>query len=50
MVCDYKSGEAKVLEPNKCLEWEWFRWDELPKELFLPAINLVKKGFDPFDY
>lgn len=30
--------EPKLLEPNKCEEWRWFDWNEIPcsDELFLP--------------
>lgn len=31
-----------VMEPNKCLEWRWFDWDNLPNPLFLSFENLVK--------
>lgn len=31
-----------VMEPNKCLEWRWFSWDNLPNPLFLSFENLVK--------
>ena len=41
---NYKSGEIKILEPDKCEEWEWFSWDEFPKNLFLPVENLLKKS------
>ena len=36
---EYKSGEAKVLEPDKCAEWQWFDYRQLPTPLFEP-INL----------
>ena len=32
-----------VLEPNKCKEWRWFDLNKLPKNLFLPAQNLLKQ-------
>ena len=41
-------GEPKALEPEKCEEWSWFKWDEIPEPLFLPIINLKRQGFDPF--
>jgi len=49
MVCDYASGDLKTMEPDKCEEWQWFAWDELPRPLFLPLVNLLKTGFNPFD-
>jgi len=42
-------GVAKVMEPNKCLKWDWFNWDNLPKQLFLPLENLRKTDFNPID-
>ncbi len=48
MVADHESGEAKVMEPEKCERWEWSGWDNPPKPIFLPETNLRKTGFDPF--
>jgi len=49
MVADYASGEVKIMEPEKCEEWDWFEWDKLPQPLFLPIVNQLKAGFSPFD-
>lgn len=43
MVCDWISGEAQIMEPDKCECWEWFGWDELPDPLIL-ALNEVKQS------
>lgn len=40
-------GDPKVMEPEKCEEWEWFSWDALPKPLFISLQNLLKTGFRP---
>ncbi len=40
-------GEPRLMEPDKCLEWGWFDWSQLPKPLFLPVKNLLKNGFTP---
>ncbi|RLJ07409.1 MAG: DNA mismatch repair protein MutT [Candidatus Aenigmatarchaeota archaeon] len=48
VISEYKSGEVRVMEPDKCERWEWFEWKKLPKPLFLPIRNLLKQGFDPF--
>jgi len=45
---DYNGGIPIVMEPNKCEEWKWFSWNNLPKPLFLPVQNLIKNGYDPF--
>lgn len=43
MLSDWKSGEAKVMEPDKCEEWRWVSRNNLPEPLFLPLDNLLKK-------
>ncbi len=40
-------GDPRRLEPHKCLEWNWFDWDDLPQPLFPPNANLVRLGFRP---
>jgi 8-oxo-dGTP diphosphatase len=47
MISDIDSGEAKVMEPDKCERWDWFSVEDLPSPLFIPMQNLFKKGFDP---
>ncbi|MBM3234168.1 NUDIX domain-containing protein [Candidatus Pacearchaeota archaeon] len=42
------SGEAEVKEKEKCEEWKWFSWDNLPSLLFTPVKNLIKQNFNPF--
>lgn len=37
-------GEPTIMEPNKCLGWQWFASDELPKPLFLSLENFLKQG------
>lgn len=34
--CVYRSGEARVLEPDKCEIWQWFDYQHLPAPLFQP--------------
>ena len=41
------SGQPVILEPEKCLAWEWFSWEELPRPLFLSIENLRAQGFRP---
>ncbi len=40
---DEFEGELQLKEPNKCLGWEWFSWDNLPEPLFTPIVSLIKK-------
>lgn len=44
MIADWLSEEARLLEPDKCCQWQWFSPDDLPSPLFLPAENLFKSG------
>jgi 8-oxo-dGTP diphosphatase len=44
---DWARGEPLVREPEACARWDWFRWDEPPRPLFLPVANLHATGFHP---
>jgi len=35
------SNTLEVVEPDKCEKWEWFTFDNLPKDLFLPFKNYI---------
>jgi 8-oxo-dGTP diphosphatase len=35
MVAEWKSGEAKVMEPDKLEFWDWYDIDQLPEPLFI---------------
>lgn len=45
MLSDYDSGKVKIMEPEKCEEWNWFDFQNLPSPLFLPLRNLLKTNF-----
>jgi len=49
-VCKYESGEAKVMEPEKCEEWRWFSWEDLPKPIFPSLSQLKRQKFNPTDF
>lgn len=49
IISEYDSGEVKIMEPDKCEQWDWFEWDNLPRPLFLPNQNLLKQGFNLCD-
>jgi 8-oxo-dGTP diphosphatase len=46
---EIESGEVKIMEPEKCEKWEWFDWNDLPDNIFMPMRNLIKTGFNPFE-
>ena len=48
LVADHDSGQAQVIEPEKCEAWSWFEWASLPQPLFIPVENLLKQGYNPF--
>lgn len=50
MICDYKNGVAKVIEPEKCESWKWYELNKLPEPLFLPIQNLMKLPFNPLSF
>lgn len=50
MVADYKSGEVKLMEPDKFDAWEWCSWDELPENLMKGVETCIKMGINPLEY
>lgn len=49
MMCEYDSGDVKVMEPEKCERWDWFEWSNLPQPLFIPLQSLLEQKFNPFE-
>ena len=41
--CEYKSGEAERLEPEKCAGWQWFDYQKLPAPLFTPISSFLSQ-------
>jgi len=53
LLADWKSGEAKILEPEKCEGWDWYDVDNLPQPLFLPTelfFDSLKTGKNYYDF
>lgn len=48
MVADWVSGEAEVMEPNKCECWGWYEWDHMPLPLMQGLQILWENQFNPF--
>lgn len=40
---DSVTAKPILCEPDKCKKWQWFTQNNIPKNLFLPAKNLVEK-------
>ncbi|MEN9614041.1 MAG: hypothetical protein RLZZ347_348 [Candidatus Parcubacteria bacterium] len=52
LVAEWKSGEPKVMEPNKVESWGWYAMDNLPTPLFEPVktyMEAYKTGRNFFD-
>ncbi len=49
LVADWVSGEARIMEPDKCDACKWFAWHELPEPLSLFTSNFVTAGYNPFN-
>ncbi len=52
LVADWKSGEPKVLEEEKCDSWNWYELDELPEPMFKMckiAVDAHKTGSSYYD-
>ncbi len=49
MVAQLPHGqEAKNMEPDRCEEWKWFPWDDLPDPLMLGIQQVVDRNLSPF--
>lgn len=41
------AGEPERREPEKCTQWSWYDWFDLPGPLFAPLATLRASGFVP---
>ncbi|HLC52602.1 MAG TPA: NUDIX hydrolase [Candidatus Nanoarchaeia archaeon] len=48
MKAEIKDQEPQNIEPDRHVALEWFSWDNLPENLFLPLQNLLNSGFNLF--
>ena len=52
LTADWKSGEAKVMEPEKCEGWDWYELDKIREPQFktnpiaLEALKTARNYFD----
>ncbi len=52
MIADWKSGEPKVLEPDRSENWDWYDLNKLPEPIFefcKLSIDSYKTGKNYFD-
>lgn len=47
LLAEHNGQEPILKEPEKCSEWKWYDWENLPKPLFLCVENLIKQNFKP---
>lgn len=47
MVCQWIGGEPRVMEPDKCENWEWHSWSKLPSPLMKGLQYLVDQKLCP---
>ncbi len=45
MLSDWVSGEAKILEPEKCQAIAWVKFDDLPSPRFVPWESMQQSPF-----
>jgi 8-oxo-dGTP diphosphatase len=46
--CEPDDGEPVVMEPDKCEEWRWVVWNEIPQPRFFAVKGLLDAGYNPF--
>ena len=42
LIADWRSGEPKVLEPEKLESWDWYDLSNLPKPMFYQAVAAIE--------
>ncbi|MBS1661648.1 MAG: NUDIX domain-containing protein [Bacteroidetes bacterium] len=42
-ICEWDSGTPQLLEKDKCAEWRWVPFNDLPQPLFAPIVTLLKQ-------
>ncbi len=47
--CDYYAGEVENREPDKCEQWQWFDYQQLPSPLFKPITLFTAQQGDLYE-
>ncbi|MCH8049248.1 NUDIX domain-containing protein [Patescibacteria group bacterium] len=50
LMAEWKSGEPRVYEPDKCDGWGWYDLDDLPSPLFGVIPNYIKAYKSAFNF
>ena len=53
LIADWKSGQPKAMEPDKCEGWDWYDLDRLPQPLFEfeeISIDSYRTGKNYYDF
>jgi len=45
MIVDWEEGEAKITEPEYCIEQKWVTFTDIPRPLFLPWKQLIRSPY-----
>jgi len=48
LVADWAEGKAERREPDRCLEWRWVAWPNVPEPRYKPLQDWIDKGGTPF--
>jgi len=44
-LCTDFDGDVQIMEPEEIVEWHWFSFSELPKNVFPPSMKVIKNFF-----
>jgi 8-oxo-dGTP diphosphatase len=44
VVADWVAGEAELREPEKCTEWRWIEWPNVPQPHFVSITGMLDAG------
>ena len=44
------SGKLKLKEPDRCEKWKWFKFNELPQDLFPPHIKQIESFLQKLNF
>ena len=50
VAADYVSGDAEIMEKDKCTDIGWFNLDNIPQPLFWPVRNMLNGDCFPKDW